>query len=470
MINQKDLYSQKFMFFFILVLYLMTQHVGLSNPDQSTSIAAFLKIGIKGYEFFLLDTDDVQKRNCIWKKKEWLEENIPELLNSKMTLDVESYLKKRIPSSLFRILQNNSIRLIVAGGLLKDTIRQMPFWGLRPIFGFIQKRDINSKAYLFGRNKKGEWTLVITNIFGRDRITHVFLEYAFLFQYLERSFDGLEWQEPENYNEITGELCAGALSSIDVRPDDIVVFGYQSSFNVFAWYLQKFSEAYFLNKKIKWSLEEFRQFKKSLPRPNLFPRPVVRGNDAFPYWEYEICLPCKHKVRKTSDVICSSKKNIRFLSWRNVYGDAAGSLIAELLKKGIRRFIVFGNAGTLNFQYPIGKIIAPTSVNSNNASYVIPNQATKFYSPGKVVGVRSILEESRAWLNNAQHSNDLVEVEHASIANSLIGWENIFFFSGLVVSDHPGRLDITKFQESTPEILEAKDTFFFEAIKSAIDY
>lgn len=366
-------------------------------------------------------------------------------LQASMTVDVAAYLAERIPEPIRRIACQSGVRVILAGGLWEQTAQAMKAWGWRPLFGLVRTRDVNSKAYLFGRNRDGQWALIVTNIFGRDRLRHLFLEYAFL----RAGLADLEWREPSDFDGLDRRLASESLKGVTAGPSDVVVLGYQSSFNIVAWYWREFART-----GRPWDPTTFLDWKASHPRPRSFPKPVVAGNAFFPWWEYR--LPGQ------------GGKPTRFLSFRNLYGDAAGTLLAELFRRGFRRFIAFGNAGGLGSRTLSGHIYAPVWVSSGSGQIDLPNQAAGFYPPRSVIGVSSVLEESFSWLEAHRGRFDLVEVEHASLAQALRGTTGVFFFSGLLVSDRPGEHDLTRFDESSPNILAAKDRFLFEAIREAL--
>ena len=79
--------------------------------------------------------------------------------------------------------------------------------------------------------------------------------------------------------------------------------------------------------------------------------------------------------------------------------------------------------------------------------------------------VRSILDENDDWLKNMQNQHiDLVDVENYNAAAVIQENPTVWFYSGVLVTDKPGSLDITHKDEDSPKLITNKREFFFKVI------
>jgi len=370
----------------------------------------------------------------------------PELLENPLSLQVDPYLAAKIPKPVYDLLLHHSVKLMIVGGLYPDTLPLLNRLGFEKLTAFSPAQERIGLYYLFGY-QAGQPTLILTHLFGEDRLFHTVLEYANLFYRHLIPLDQIKVYTQDNTASLTQRLCQTALKDLEAHSQTTVLIGYhgafQHLFSDLTLYLHHLNTAT-LN---GLSLEELDQFIQKQNRQLL--NPPQLGSPYFPYWEYR--LPSGQ----------------RFISFRNTYGAASQALIQTLYQKGFRRFVVFGNAGGLSDKVKLHQIYAPTSTRFQRQTLTLNNQATSDYPAASLVKVRSVLEETQYWLQ-IQPPTDLVDVENFDIFAALQNKENISLYSAVLVSDLPGKQDISTKQEDSPEMIALKRQFFFRIILKSL--
>jgi hypothetical protein len=159
----------------------------------------------------------------------------------------------------------------------------------------------------------------------------------------------------------------------------------------------------------------------------------------------------------------------RVVSFRNAYGASTGVLLRELLRKGFRRFVAFGNAGGLSPKAPANEILAPVAERAGRRTVARPNAAAAVYPAARGVKVRSVLDKTAAWLARARRQGqDVVDVETFDAFKALRRTPDASLYAGLLVSDRPGAKDISQKDEDDPAMIQRKKEFFFGALKQVL--
>ncbi len=375
----------------------------------------------------------------------------PNVLTDPLTLDIDAYLNDKIPEEIQDLILTRGLRVIVLGGLLEDALGYLGQHGFTNGTVFIPAAPerIDLCYALATRDRIPH--LIVTNVFGEDRLTHTALQYA---QLLARNLlpaSHLQVLAVDGYDQLDDRLCTEALRRLHADSRTLVVFGYRGALNNVVSDLLKFLEVKGFAAYAAVTLAQLDEFRREHGDSHLL-QGSPAGSANFPYWEYAI--PDREG------------RLFRLIAFRNLYGDQTATVLRELIGKGFRQFVMFGNAGGLG-RADIGEVLAPVVVMREGQPRPLRNAAAADYPGAASVGVPSVLVETRDWLTR-QAGATVVEVENAQAAEVLRENPGVVFYSGVLISDRPGGVDITRRSEDSEEFLAAKRAFFFRLLQRII--
>lgn len=403
------------------------------------------------YQMKIVDLSKISSSEKTFQKLELKDIIRSEILTQPLTLDVDHYLKSKIPPFIYKLLSTRNVQTLFIGGLYKDSlsfIKQLNF-EFKHVYVISPKKKRVGLNYILGFTDNFP-ILMITNVFGQDRFYHHLLQYANLMYRSQRVLSNLQVYQDKDYKRLSKQLAEQSLDHLPSPENTTVVIGYHGAFNYMMSDLKQISQA---RKKLinHLTLKELNDF--MLKHKRVLRSPPQKGTVYYPYWTYE--LP----IRKGKHT---------FISFRNTYGSATRDLIMTLARKGFQHFILFGNAGGLSNRIKINHLYAPASVEFFQQKYLfVKNGSSTNYPVGSLVKVRSVLDETEAWLKQNGHL-DLVDVENfdAVLASRL--FPRIKLKSVVLVSDKPGEQDITKKDEDSQRLIKLKRYFFFKEIQDAL--
>ncbi|NLI78368.1 MAG: nicotinate-nicotinamide nucleotide adenylyltransferase [Candidatus Riflebacteria bacterium] len=375
----------------------------------------------------------------------------PRVLTDPLTLDIDAYLADKIPEEIQDLILTRGLRVIVLGGLLDDALGYLGRHGFTngTVFVPAAPERIDLCYALATRDRIPH--LVVTNVFGEDRLTHTALQYA---QLLARNLlpaSHLQVLAVAGYDRLDDRLCTDALRRLRADARTLVMFGYRGALNNVVSDLLKFLEAKGFAAYAGVTQAQLDAFRRDIGDSHLL-QGSPAGSANFPYWEYAI-----------PD---SEGRLFRLVAFRNLYGDQTATVLRELIGKGFRQFVMFGNAGGLG-RADIGEVLAPVVVMGEGQARPLRNAAAADYRGATSVAVPSVLVETQDWLAR-QIGATVVEVENAQAAGVLRENPGVVFYSGVLVSDRPGGVDITRRSEDSEEFLAAKRAFFFRLLRRII--
>lgn len=383
-------------------------------------------------------------------------------LSEPLSLDQDAYLHSKIPEPIFELLAGTQTRIKVVGGTTEtpEARTELLHWlatshHFEPVAYWRPERERIGLHYILGyEHVDGQEPvpyLVVTNIFGEDRLYHVLMQYGRLLQGAGRSLEHLELSLPDNYLKLEAGLCQGALADLEAQKQSTVFIGYHGALNYLLSDLQQYQESLGQSRLENIDLKTLDAFMASEER--VLKHPEASGGPYFPYWTYTLNTNLgPHQI----------------ISFRNTYGMATTTLLNTLIHKGFHSFVLFGNGGALSERVSLNQIYAPNLFSFERETYLLDNQAVLSYPEVSVLKVRSILDETWPWVSKHQ-TTDLVDVENFDAARILHAGKQNRFYSGVLVSDRPGLRDITHKDEDSMDLIRLKRDFFFQVLKSLID-
>ena len=373
------------------------------------------------------------------------------VLRDSLSLDVDGYLLDKFPLEIQEMILTRGLRVMILGGLLDEALGFLGKQGYQAGTIFIPQdpKRIDLCYILATRGRVP--CLVVTNVFGEDRLAHLVIKLGQLLCRNLLPIGGLEIFAVRRYAELDDRLCAGALRCLESDGRTLIVFGYQGALNYMISDLLKYLAVKGSAAYGRITLPELDEFREPLGDSHRLEGEPA-GSPEFPYWSYSI-----------PD---SKGRLFRIIAFRNLYGDQTQTVLSALIRKGFRQFVMFGNGGGLK-DVRVGQILAPVLLIQGNRSLILRNAAARDYPSGIGVTVRSVLEETLPWLESHPESR-LVDVENVYAARALKLSSGVSLYSGVLVSDLPGRTDITKRNEDSKEFLATKRQFFFRLLKRII--
>lgn len=368
-----------------------------------------------------------------------------------LSLDVDRYLEDRIPASVSRLLLSGEIDLNIVAGLYPRTLELPRHLGFTELWPFLPSRDRIDLVYLFGY-RQGKRTLFVTNLFGRDRLIHTLSMFGNLY-----SRNGLDPQNikifiDREFADLNRRQIDESLGSLRATPRSIIMIGYRGPFEFVLADMDDYISAFGLKKLLSTSFEEFERWKGDRPkRRNIVP---MRGNAAFGWQENTLNL--------------RNGQRLSFIALRNCYGDQAESLFTNLIGRGFKRFILFGNGGALSSRVAQRTVYAPTLAVHDDDHLTVNNRSWPRYPSRSILKASTPLEETMGWLARSRATCDLVDVENYDVARALVGHPDVALYSGLLVFDVPGQKDLTKPDENVGETVTAKRRFVFWTLQEVI--
>lgn len=368
-------------------------------------------------------------------------------LTEPLTLDVDQYLGERLPASISRLLLTGAVDLSIIAGLYPDALEVPRRLGFTELWPFFPTRERIDLVYLFGY-RNGRLHLFVTNLFGRDRLTHTLAMFGNLLA--RNGLDPLSMKlfVHREFESLSRSQIDASLGQLKAAKNDVVVIGYRGAFEFMLGDLASFLERKGLKGFLSSGVADFEHgLENQRPLRMLVP---AQGNAGFPWQRHTLSL--------------GSRQTISFLSFRNCYGDQTQDLLESLIKRGFTRFILFGNGGALSPRTAIGSIYAATMAGSGSDLLTMANRAWPDFPARSVTKISSPLLETMGWLAQTPPF-DLVDVEAFDLASTMIRHPEVKIYSGILVSDRPGEKDITRRDENHAGIISAKRQFFFCALQ-----
>lgn len=360
------------------------------------------------------------------------------------TLNIEEYLKQKIPLDISTWALTRNAKVILLGGMWTDALSYLSAKGFQSakIISSTDKSRIHYKYIITRKDNKSY--LIVTNFFGSLRLKHLTLQYSNLIFRDYGNLDNLRVVIPDNYYALTKNLCYGSLRKLDNLSNTIVCIGYHGSLNHVIRDL-----TYRKNNGQNYSIDNLpiTPFDKKLVTKNIINLKPM-GNKYFPYWEYSIK---------------SRGKTLNLVSFRNLYGDQTEIVIKSLINKGAKYFIIFGSCGAFDRQL-LNRLIAPSYVLFENKLMPLKNQALNDYKAAVIKPVYSILEETQVWLSKVKNCS-ATEVESNYIRNALLNAPNAKLYFGLFVTDIPGIHGYSLNNGNSNQAILQKRRFWINALK-----
>lgn len=375
-----------------------------------------------------------------------------EVLTDPLTIDIDRYLDQKIPREIQELILSRGLRVMVVGGLLDEALAWLGSQGFEQGTIFVPRHQSRiDDCYIITARQRVPY-LVVTNLFGQDRLVQTTLQFG---QLLTRNLlpaSHLEVYTVADYPHLAERLCREALRRLTADQRTLIVLGYRGALNFVVSDLLKFLEQRGFEAYAKITLEELDRFIAPFGRTHLL-QGKAGGNANFPYREY--FLPD------------AAGRLTRIVAFRNLYGDQTGTVLRELVRKGFRQVVLFGNAGALAPGLEIGQVVAPVLVRSGHRVVPVRNAAASDLPAVAAATVPSILVETWNWLA-AQQGAQIVEVELGHAAEVLRECPDLQLYAGVLISDRPGVVDLAARDEDSPEFVAAKRTFFFRLLHRII--
>ncbi len=376
----------------------------------------------------------------------------PAVLSDPLTIDIDRYLDHKIPREIQDLILSRGLRVIVVGGLLDEALAWLGAQGFEQGTVFVPRDQAQiDDCYVITARQRIPY-LVVTNLFGQDRLVQTVLQFA---QLLTRNLlpaSHLEVYTVAGFSRLSEHLCREALRRLTADQRTLVVLGYRGSLNIVVSDLLKFLELRGFEGYARVTLEELDRFIQPFGQRHVL-KGQAGGNANFPYWEY--FLPD------------ATGRLTRIVAFRNLYGDQTGTVLRELARKGFRQVAMFGNAGALAPGLEIGEVVAPVLVTDAGRAVPVRNAAVADYRAVAATTVPSVLVETWPWLD-ARQGAQVVEVELAHAAAVLRDWPGMKLYAAVLISDRPGQADISARDEDSPEFVAAKRAFFFRLLQRII--
>jgi|GEM_PF-984024 len=407
------------------------------------------KVPIKYYA-----KDEIFNASCSAHFEEFPIESLISKTHSFLPIDFDQFIKDKYPQEILEIILTGNVHVGIICSLHQDAIGFLHSMGFErgtvyyPRFN--EKRGIRYHYILTAKN--GEKYLFLTHCFGRNLNIHNVMK---LINLLSRNLIPLSHLKVyciSNYDSLTLELFRKSIRELEIDSRTIVTFGYRQFFSFLLSDYLKYFELNGIKRICDINFSVLTEIDKKYKETHHLQDKYI-GDGNFPYWVYY--LP-------TTD-----GKPVKFICFRNLYGEQSEIAINELIERGARTFILFGSAGGLNGT-KVGKIYAPTAISYDSEMLTLKNLAVLDYPNKPGINVASLLEETLDWLNGPARNYSFVEVENFGAAKAFKGKSKISIYSGLLITDLPGKATKIEQNEYSDEFINSKRKFFFNALNRMI--
>jgi hypothetical protein len=380
----------------------------------------------------------------------------------KLTFDFDDYVDERCPEFMQTMLSwRPAPKIYLVAGFTDDTVSYLKKNGVKR-FGYLEEKHpvkIKTMKYLIVPTAES-FDLYITNFYGVDWMKNYAYRLVGMAIKHGLSADNVNILYDQNYKAKSRAVIAESLKEIQLEPklEQWVMIGYQGAFFYFLRDLIHYFDTHDFASFLDLNFAEFRKWNNLAKKQagKYMPERSLEGDENCSYFKYRVKF---------------GNKDCEIYSFRNMFGDQSQMLIDVLLEKGFRKFAIFGNAGGLSSRVKIAGLYAPVSQVFEGFYANGPNKALKWYQPVRGVKVSSLFEEDNKWLEKHREKYDFVDVEQYDVFRAFADYDDATFYSAILISDIPGRenKDITDREESSREMIKAKEDFYFRVIKDLLE-
>ena len=355
---------------------------------------------------------------------------------SEYTMNIPSYNDGNFPEPLLTYAGATPIIYVHAG----NPDQALSFHasdGVSTFFEVYSRSDQRHRRLFLGKGKNGVGRLILTNVFGKDRLQHVLMQIAAAYQAQQVTY--VEHTSSEPYIALTS-----SGKQLNVTAEDLAFLGfrYKIQDNFAPIFGGKFSD-YAVLRTDAWT-----------------------GN-----------------IAHTTPIGVMHLQGHNIFATRNEFGDESRQIIEHLYQRGVRKFIYLGTAGAVNESVRLGAIMLPSIISYDEATFPISNvlldpglaqslSDSRFVAKAHHGWVPAVLSETTAYLKGQQKKGvDAIDIEGKYMAEFARLHGDVKLGMAYVISDLTlGNITLEQFDDASLDTVNRSSNFLVQLLAKQLPW
>ena len=355
---------------------------------------------------------------------------------SEYTMNIPSYNDGNFPEPLLTYAGATPIIYVHAG----NPDQALSFHasdGVSTFFEVYSRSDQRHRRLFLGKGKNGVGRLILTNVFGKDRLQHVLMQIAAAYQAQQVTY--VEHTSSEPYIALTS-----SGKQLNVTAEDLAFLGfrYKIQDNFAPIFGGKFSDY------------------------------AVLSTDAW-----------TGNIAHTTPIGVMHLQGHNIFATRNEFGDESRQIIEHLYQRGVRKFIYLGTAGAVNESVRLGAIMLPSIISYDEATFPISNvlldpglaqslSDSRFVAKAHHGWVPAVLSETTAYLKGQQKKGvDAIDIEGKYMAEFARLHGDVKLGMAYVISDLTlGNITLEQFDDASLDTVNRSSNFLVQLLAKQLPW
>ena len=309
--------------------------------------------------------------------------------------------------------------------------------GVSTFFEVYSRSDQRHRRLFLGKGKNGVGRLILTNVFGKDRLQHVLMQIAAAYKAQQVTY--VEHPSSEPYIALTS-----SGKQLNVTAQDIAFLGfrYKVQDNFAPIFGATFSD-YAVLRTNAWT-----------------------GN-----------------IAHATPIGVMTLQGHNIFATRNEFGDESYQIIEHLYQRGVRKFIYLGTAGAVNESVRLGAIMLPSAISYEGTTFPISNvllgpdlaqslSDSRFVAKSHHGWVPAVLSETTAFLKSQQKSGvDAIDIEGKYMAEFARLHGDVKLGMAYVISDHTlGQITLEQYDDASLDTVNSSSNFLVQILAKQLPW